>query len=195
VTLSPTDVAEAYALLAVLPFARPIDETLLRSLLAVYRAAGLSGQDVREAAAWAAQTLPAWPAPAQLIGRAREVRERQGGAPAETAEEAWGQVVRLMQSGWHGEGLPPRLSERARRAFAAACGPTWGAFWGTARSEDMVAHRARFVSAYQSASTLDRALLDHERRKRDEVVPALLGLVAGAPALTQIGRTDDARHG
>ena len=178
--LSSSDVARAYAQLAVLPFAPQLDEARLGSLLAVYRAASVTARELAEAALWAASTQPSWPAPAVLLGRIREARERASGAPVETAEEAWGQVVRLMQSGWHGQGLPPRLSPRAQAAFAAACGPSWGAFWATARSEDMVAHRARFVGAYGASTALDRQLLDHERRKRAELLPALLGLAAPA---------------
>lgn len=173
--LSSSDVARAYAQLAVLPFAPQLDEGRLAALLAVYRQAGVSALELREAALWAASTQPQWPAPSVLLER---IRSSSSGAPRETAEEAWGQVVRAMQSGWHGQGLPESLSERAQAAFASACGPSWSAFWSSARSEDMVAHRARFVSAYQSGASLDRQLLAHERRKRQEVLPQLLGLAA-----------------
>lgn len=177
--ITPQDVASAYALLTVLPFSKPIEASLVAALVHAYRAAEVSGEQLKEAASWAAQTQQAWPAPAVLIQRVRSQETRAKGLPDETAEEAWGHVRRLMQSGWHGAGLPRELSPRARGAFAAACNPEWSTFWGSAMASDMVSHRARFIDAYSSSSSLDRMLLAHEARKRQELIPgfgAAIGL-------------------
>lgn len=180
--LTLDDVGRAYALLSVLPFApRPMEASILAALVQTYRAAGVSGQDLLEAASWAAQTQSAWPAPAIIIQRVKSSRERARGIPDETAEEAWGQVIRAMQSGWHGADLPPQLSPRAKGAFCAALGPTWSGFWANAMSGDMVSHRSRFIDAYGSSSSLDRMLLEHERRKRELLMPVGGSLVAPRP--------------
>lgn len=189
--LTPNDVASAYALLAVLPFARPIDPALLAALVKTYRAAEVSGSQLHEAASWAAQTQASWPAPAVLIQRVRTQHARNQGHPDETAEEAWGHVRRVMQSGWHGTGLPPHLSARARGAFAAACNPEWSIFWSTALTSEMVSHRSRFVDAYRAGATLDSALLAHEARKRQELIPGF----AGAPRALPYDSSNDWKVG
>jgi hypothetical protein len=175
--LTAGHIVKAYALLAVLPYSKATDPQLIAALLSAYRAAEVSGTELLEAAAWAAQTQTAWPAPAALIGRVRDARERaQAGGAIQTAEEAWGQVIRTMQNSWSGQGLPPSLSPRAQCAFAAAFGPSWSAFWGTALSSDMVSHRSRFIDAYRSSSALDKQLLAHELRKREDANAALGGM-------------------
>jgi len=178
--LTAGHIVKAYALLAVLPFSKATDPQLIAALLSAYRAAELSGTELLEAAAWAAQTQTAWPAPAVLIQRVRDSRERATHGTIETAEEAWGQVLSTMQGGvpsrWDGYGLPPTLSPRCAGAFLAAFGPSWSAFWGSALSSDMVSHRSRFIDAYRSSSALDKQLLAHEQRKRHDSNPALAGL-------------------
>jgi len=173
--LTAGHITKAYALLAVLPYSKAPDPQLVAALVAAYRAAEVTGPEILEAAAWAAQTLPSWPAPATLIQRVRDSRERARGLPVETAEEAWGGIVRTMQGGWHGVGIPETISPRAQAAFCSAFGPSWSAFWGTALSSDMVSHRSRFIDAYRSSSALDKQLLAHELRKR-QANPALTGL-------------------
>lgn len=171
-TTSIYAVGQAYARLAVLPYARALDAPTITALAETYTAAEVSDQELLEAAAWAAQTQPTWPAPATLIQRARAQRARSQGQPDETPSEAWGAVIREMQ-GWSGSEMPPSLSRRAQAAFCAAFGPSWRGFWATAMSADMVAHRARYIEAYGSGSALDQQLLAHELRKRESVHPRI----------------------
>lgn len=180
-TIEPEEVGRAYALLSMLPYAKPLDAQIAAALVATFRAAGVSGPELLEAAAWAAQTQQAWPAPATLIGRVRDSRERTATGAIETAEEAWGAVRAAMESGWHDSGgkagpFPPTMSPRARGAFLSALGTSWSAFWSAALPEDMISHRSRFVDAYRSSSTLDRQLLEHERVKREAANMAVAGL-------------------